>query len=281
VTLGDRIIERARRASLEELARAAFLGPDDAPLGQNEAAHVAAEIVSALGKKNQFAASEPKVAAGVAHEIEALFAAIAAGEPRDAAFARAQSALAAVFREALGNAPREVTAGIYSPDLQLAVLGLAVDDLEEPILDIGCGESASLVRHLRAAGLEARGIDREAKADVAERADWLTYDYGSARWGSMLSHLGFSLHFMHQEMKRSELAFDYARVYMRMLKGLLHGGTFAYVPGLPFIEAMLPKSDFEVKRVPLAKDLMTENVARVQEATGLVLDAATHVKRRG
>jgi len=36
-----------------------------------------------------------------------------------------------------------------------------------------------------------------------------------------------------------------------------------------------------VKRIPLARELFTENVARVQEATGLMLKAATHVTRRG
>jgi hypothetical protein len=280
VSLGDRIIERVRAASLEELARAAFLVPDETPVGEGDAERVATAIHSALGKKNQFAASEPKIEAGVKQTTAALFAAIASGTPRDDAFAAAKGELAALFREALGEAPREVTAAKYSPELQLSVLGLSIDVMREPILDIGCGEDAALVRFLREAKKRATGIDREAPLDVAERADWLTYEYGNARFGTIVSHLGFSLHFMHQEMKASELAFEYARVYMHVLKSLARGGTFAYVPGLPFIEAMLPKSDFGVTRVPLARDLFTENVARVQEATGLVLDSATHVTRR-
>jgi len=85
---------------------------------------------------------------------------------------------------------------------------------------------------------------------------------------------------MHQEMKSSELAFEYARAYMRIVKSLAPGGTFAYVPGLPFIESMLPAAELRVVRVPLARELVTEAVARVQEATGLVLDAATHVIAR-
>ncbi len=281
MTLGDRIIERVRAASLEELARGAFLVVSGEPPGPDDAERVAAEVQSALGKKNQFAASEPKVVLGIEEETATLFAAIARGEPREAAFARCASALAAIFHEALGDSPREVTAGRYSPELQLAVLGLSIDAMREPILDVGCGEEAALVRHLRAAKKRATGIDQNAPSDVAESADWLTYDYGTARFGTIVSHLGFSLHFMHQEMKRSDLAFEYGRTYMRILRALIAGGTFAYVPGLPFIEAMLPKSDFEIVRVPLAKDLFTENVARVQEATGLVLDAASHVKRRG
>ena len=165
MTLGDRIIERVRSASLQDLAHGAFLVSDDAPLGPDDAARVAAELCSALGKKNQFAASEPKVAAGIEHEIGVLFSAIASGEPREAAFARCASALAALFHEALGESPREVTAGRYSPELQLAVLGLSIDAMREPILDVGCGEEAALVRFLRNAKKRASGIDRDAPTD--------------------------------------------------------------------------------------------------------------------
>jgi hypothetical protein len=276
VSLGDRIIERVRAASLEDLARAVFLADVPAePPAEGDAARVADAIVAALAKKNQFAASEPALASGVRRAIDTLFE-----SPNEAAFARAGAELAALFREALGESPREVTSATYSPELQLAILGLSQGALHEPILDIGCGEDAALVRFLRAAGKKATGIDAHVSSDVAERADWLAYDYGTARFGTIVSHLGFSLHFMHQEMKRSDLAFEYGRAYMRILRALARGGTFAYVPGLPFIESMLPTSDFVVKRAALASDLLTENVSRVQEATGLVLDSSTHVVRR-
>jgi hypothetical protein len=193
--------------------------------------------------------------------------------------ARGAAALRAVLGAALGAAPRAVTAASYSPELQLAVLGLTPAAMREPVLDVGCGPDARLVRFLRAAGKDARGVDRRAPADVADTGDWLTFDYGAGKWGTIVSHLGFSLHFMHQEMKSSDLAFEYARAYMRIVRALAPGGTFAYVPGLPFIEAMLPASELRVARVALARELVTEAVARVQDATGLVLDAATHVTR--
>ena len=272
VSLGDRIIERVRAASFDELVSGAFLVAVEGTAEPGDAARVAETIVSALSKKNQFAASEPRLAEGVARIVDELFA------TRD--FAKASSSLLGLFRGFLGEAPREVTSATYSPELQLRILGLSIDALAEPILDVGCGAEASLVRHLRAAGKNARGVDREAPPDAGDRADWLAYDYGAGKWGTIVSHLGFSLHFMHQEMKSSDLAFEYGKTYMRLLRSLAKGGTFAYVPGLPFIEPMLPATDFEVKRVPLARELFTENVARVQEATGLMLQAATHVVRR-
>jgi hypothetical protein len=170
-----------------------------------------------------------------------------------------------------------VTSATYSPELQLAVLGLA-PSMAEPILDVGCGSDAALVRYLRQAGKSAQGIDVRAPSD-ATRASWLSFDYGPPRFGTITSHLGFTLHFMHQEMKRSELAFEYARAYMRIVRSLAKGGTFAYIPGVPFIEALLSKSDFRVEHVALRSELFTDSVERVQQSTGLVLDAATHVVR--
>jgi hypothetical protein len=277
-TLGQRILERVARASLGELARADVLAPDDAPVAEGDAERVADAIESALERKNQFAASEPSVRSGVRSAVAGMFDAIARGEPREGAMARGAAELRAVLEPALGPAPREVTSATYSPELQLAVLGLRAGDLCEPILDVGCGADGGLVRFLRAAGKDARGLDQAApREEPFVRGDWLAFDYGTAHWGTVVSHLGFSLHFMHQEMKASELAFEYARAYMRIVRSLAPGGTFAYVPGLPFIEAMLPASELQVVRVPLARELVTENVARVQDATGLVLDAATHV----
>jgi hypothetical protein len=276
------LAERLATTSLVELVHAQFLGDLDAT--DDDADSATRAIVSAVAKKNQFVGFDPRFEAGIAREVQTLFAALAIESARAEAIANATTAIARVMREALGDPPREVTAATYSPELQLAVLSLAPDDMRAPILDVGCGENAALVRWLRAKNKDARGLDRECPEDlvalgVGTRGDWLAFDYGAARWGTITSHLGFSLHFMHQEMKRSELAFEYARTYMRVVRALAPGGTFAYVPGLPFIEAMLPR-ELAVETVPLAKDLVTENVARVQETTGLVLDAATHVTRR-
>jgi hypothetical protein len=272
VRLADRIILRVRAASFEELVSGAFVVAEEGTVEPGDAALVTEAIVSALSKKNQFAASEPRLVEGVTRITTDLL------ETRD--FAKASSSFLGLFRGFLGEAPREVTSATYSPELQLRILGLSMDGLQDPILDVGCGEDAALVRHLRAAGKNARGVDRECPPDAGDRADWLAYDYGANKWGTIVSHLGFSLHFMHQEMKASDLAFEYGKTYMRVLRSIAKGGTFAYVPGLPFIEPMLPASDFEVTRVPLARELFTENVARVQEATGLMLQAATHVRRR-
>ena len=268
MTLADELVARIQRASLAELAAAAFLD-DGVVAPRGDAAHVADALLDALAQKNQVAAAEPKLAAGIRSELARLFG----GAP----VAECRARLARLLADALGPNPREVTSAEYSPELQLRVLGLTVDALREPVLDVGCGPDARLVGLLRNLDVTADGIDTRARPGVATRASWLDYDYGVARWGTVTSHLGFTLHFMHQEMKRSDLAYEYGRAYMRIVKSLAPGGTFAYIPGVPFIEAMLPKGKLRVEHVSLGPELLTDAVRRVQEETGLTLDAATHV----
>jgi hypothetical protein len=282
VTLGDELIERIGRSSLADLVGVTFLAPFAGELG-GDATRVSDALVAAIASKNQFAAFEPRLVTGIASEMEALFHALSLvqGSERAPVFARHAATLGALLREVLGAEPREVTNASYSPELQLEVLGVALDTMREPVLDVGCGAEALLVRFLRTAGKVAHGVDALASGgELATRADWLAFDYGTARFGTIVSHLAFTLHFMHQEMKRSDLAFEYARAYMRIVRALAKGGAFAYIPGVPFIESLLAPREFQVLRVALAPGLATDEVKRVQEATGLVLDAATHVVRR-
>lgn len=140
---------------------------------------------------------------------------------------------------AYGGRLRDAPWSEYSPELQRAVLRLD-EPLTGPILDIGCGARGALTLALRAAGHEVVGFDRDAAADGLLAGDWLSFDYGRQRWGTVVSHLGFSLHFLHQHLAGAPAAFDYARAYRSVLAGLKPGGVFAYAPSLPFIEEVLP-----------------------------------------
>ena len=192
-----------------------------------------------------------------------------------------QASIATFLRGRLSADAHEVVCSEYPAPLQLGVLGLALEQLVDPILDVGCGASAQLVRDLRAHGRDAHGIDRDAPEDVATVADWMTYGFGDSRWGTIVSHLGFSLHFLHLHLSHSPRAFDHARVFMGMLRSLRLGGTFAYAPGLPFIESMLPAENFRVEHATLPRELVTPALQAVQEATGMTLEKATHVIRLG
>lgn len=141
----------------------------------------------------------------------------------------------------------------YSPDLQLEVLGLTPDDFEEPVLDLGCGEEAGLVRHLCEEGIAAWGIDRRvAASERTIRGDWFSVPRLEDGWGTIIAHQSFSLHFLHAHHRSEEGAASYARGYMSLLRALRPGGQLVYAPGLPFIESVLPADRFQVVRRPVA-----------------------------
>jgi SAM-dependent methyltransferase len=185
----------------------------------------------------------------------------------------------------LGEAPRDVVCARYSPSLQMRVLDLSPEALPEPVLDVGCGSEAALVRHLRQRGVEAYGIDRSApeETDGVMAADWLEFDYSEDRWGTVISHLGFSLHFLRHHLTggqtAEDLALAHARAYMRILGSLRPGGSFAYTPALPFVEGLLPPSAYRCERVALSNELVIPALLATREHTGLELAQASRVSR--
>lgn len=243
-----------------------------------------------LWSRNQFLALDEQATAqlavlclGLLHDTRAaLAAATDPGDLRDRLgerLAQQRATVAELVRARLGDAPRDVTCGHYSPALQLEVLGLADATLAGPVLDIGCGVGAELVQALRARGHDARGIDRDVPASLGEPADWLRYAYGVDRWGTVISHLGLSLHFLHHHLAGQPSAYAHAEVYMQVLRSLAPGGVFAYAPGLPFIEAMLPRDRYRLTRVPLPAARLTPTLRRAQLETGLALGQASQVRR--
>ncbi len=137
----------------------------------------------------------------------------------------------------------------YSPEFQLSILGIDPISLMEPILDVGCGRSGELVQHLRKLGLVAFGVDRAAEASsYLIDADWLDLRMEPSSWGTIISHMAFSNHFIFQHLYRFGSPEEYARQYAAILASLKPGGSFWYAPGLPFVEEHLPRNQFSVVR---------------------------------
>ena len=136
----------------------------------------------------------------------------------------------------------------YSAILQKNILHLTDVQLE-PILDIGCGQEGNLVKYLRKNAFEAYGIDRFADNSLfLEKADWLNFDYGIEKWGTIMSNLGFSNHFIHNHLREDGNFIEYAKKYMDILKSLKIGGCFCYAPDLPFIEQYLDENIYSIKK---------------------------------
>lgn len=137
----------------------------------------------------------------------------------------------------------------YSPSLQMRILGLEPGAIREPLLDIGCGPEALLVRALHGRGIRAFGIDRSIarREDYLAEAGWEGRDFGAELWGTIVSNLAFSNHFIYHYIREDGADIAYLRRYMDILAALEPGGSFRYAPSLPFVERHLDRARYSVE----------------------------------
>ena len=160
----------------------------------------------------------------------------------------------------------------YAVATQLEVLHLLLSELGEPVLDVGCGRHACLVKWLRNNHIDAIGIDLAAsRTEGCLVADWFEFPFLPERLGTVVAHLSFSLQFLHQHLRPDGEAGRYARQYMAILHALRHGGRLIYAPGLPFIERLLPHDQyavtrFGIERLPIDEWVMTIFTQRLKES---------------
>ncbi len=148
----------------------------------------------------------------------------------------------------------EPVCATYSPALQLRLLGLDPLSTPGPVLDLGCGEGGGLVRCLRELGRDdVVGIDVLCEpGDGLIRASRFDAPLAPGRWGTIIAHQSFSLHFLRAHLHGSAAdAARHARAYMKTLEALAPGGSFVYAPALPFFETFLPKETWRVERQDL------------------------------
>jgi hypothetical protein len=160
---------------------------------------------------------------------------------------------------------RPVCCSEYSPEVQMNILGLDARNLAGPVLDIGCGFTASLVRYLSGQDIEAYGFDRfveRESARVAEAA-WSDYDYTVRSWATIISHMALSNHFRYAMHHDSALRKELESVYLRVLGSLARGGCFAYAPGEPELEALVDQERFSVMVTPVVSGFTAVKVRAV------------------
>jgi hypothetical protein len=163
--------------------------------------------------------------------------------------------LSQLFRRLTSSDALRVSASEYSPELQIRLLGLNDYAWREPVVDLGCGLDAQLVHYLRKRGISANGVDRRGGGAFVLARDWFELRFEPRSIGTIVSHLAFSLHFLHQHWQGTNRAYDYARKYMELLHSLTPDGVYCYTPGLPFIEGILDKKRFEVTTLALPEPL--------------------------
>ena len=140
----------------------------------------------------------------------------------------------------------------YTVELQLKVLHLSPTEIQEPLLDLGCGKDATLVHWLKCQGMNALGIDLCANPERGCIAvDWFKFPFVPGYFGTIVAHLSFTLHFLKHHLDPKGDAESFAKQYMNMLRALKVGGRMVYAPGLPFIEKLLPARSYRVSRFPV------------------------------
>jgi hypothetical protein len=151
---------------------------------------------------------------------------------------------------------QKVVCAEYTPEMQLEILGVQPDALLQPVLDLGCGKSGKLVQYLRQNGIRATGVDRFVDPSLnLIQADWLGYTMVPGYWGTVISHMAFTNHFLFHHLYRHGSIEPYARQYMTILKSLKERGSFYYAPGLPFIEVYLPEETYQVTKKQIVDQL--------------------------
>jgi hypothetical protein len=136
----------------------------------------------------------------------------------------------------------------YSAEFQIDVLGININDLKTPVLDIGCGSCGTLVKYLLSKNIEAYGIDRLVKSNNNfKNTNWLEYNFGIEKWGTVISNISFSSHFTNHYFFNDNLTDNYTKTYLKILKSLKTGGKFIYAPAIFFIEKHLTNTKFKIE----------------------------------
>jgi hypothetical protein len=161
---------------------------------------------------------------------------------------------------------KPVACSEYAADLQIDVLHLDLKTMMVPVLDIGCGRQGNLVRYLNLNGIEAYGIDRFSFTETSQQqADWLEYNYGIEKWGTITSNLGFSNHFKHHHLRADGNYIEYGKKYMEILTSLKIGGSFYYAPDVPFIEQFLDNGKYRIKQYQInASGFKTTRITKLK-----------------
>lgn len=157
----------------------------------------------------------------------------------------------------------------YAATLQMKVLHMDIGQLKEPVLDIGCGPHAHMVQYLRQLGVKAYGVDRFIASPAAylKVGDWLDFNLPGNYWGTIISNLSFSNHFLHHHQRNSADCQRYAGKYMEILHALDTGGSYHYAPALPMVEQYLSPEEFMIRHYPVNEEFSNSIITKLK-ATG-------------
>lgn len=140
----------------------------------------------------------------------------------------------------------------YTVEFQSTVLGFHLDALQEPILDIGCGSNAYLVRELIRKHKRVIGIDRliESPDERLIETDWFDFEFRREYWGTIIANMSFTNHLQYAVEQNTYDIRAYYLTYKEIIESLAEGGCFYYAPSVNFIEQRLSE-DYSCERTSI------------------------------
>ena len=137
----------------------------------------------------------------------------------------------------------------YSYNLQVSILRINETNIREPIIDIGCGKHANLIKELEKRYNNVYGIDQyiNDKSNVICE-NWFDFNFKSNTWGTIIAHMSFTNHYRRSISFSSPELNNYSNKYVEILESLKDGSYFIYTPSIPEVEDELDEDKFEIRK---------------------------------
>ena len=158
-----------------------------------------------------------------------------------------------------------LTYGEYSAELQVELFGIDLAQIKQPVIDIGCGSQATLVRYFRSVGIEAYGIDRHLQIcePYLNQVEWFDFHFEPGKWGTIISNMAFTNHLNYAYLHDISQLEGYLVKMKEIIESLSIGGCFHYAPSLPFIEDKLSTASYRVEREQKISNIFVSVINRV------------------
>lgn len=136
----------------------------------------------------------------------------------------------------------------YTGEFQNEILRTDLHQLNEPIIDIGCGLSYELIKLLRRNGYsEVYGLDQYVSDDSKIAcSNWFDYSFQESTWGTIIAHMSFSNHLRRSIINNDEYKETYVKKYYEILHSLKQDGIFIYTPSVKVIEDEIDRNEYEI-----------------------------------
>jgi len=136
----------------------------------------------------------------------------------------------------------------YTGEFQNEILRTDLHQLNEPIIDIGCGLSYELIKLLRRNGYsEVYGLDQYVSDDSKIAcSNWFDYSFQESTWGTIIAHMSFSNHLRRSIINNDEYKKTCVKKYYEILHSLKQDGIFIYTPSVKVIEDEIDRNEYEI-----------------------------------